>query len=248
MQQSPVVDVVGVGLENGTILILNLLYNEVLQRFSQSSDGGPIKRLSFSSDLTLGVSLLASITESAAGGNTVVFWDLNSKKIYSKLANAHGGKQISDVQFLNNEPVLVTSSEQGNSIKMWLFEKGLTVPRLLRQRTGHSDQPTKIRFYGGLDDPVMHGARNLLSCSADGNLRDISLLNEFQSMDFSQKNLAKGLVRNDKGDCKLGKISNFDFSEFRQRDWQNIVTCHKTTAQPYLWSYANHSISKVNVK
>jgi len=48
-----------------------------------------------------------------------------------------------------NEPVLISSSEDGNSIKMWFFEKGLTVPRLLRQRAGHSDAPIKIRFYGG---------------------------------------------------------------------------------------------------
>ena len=94
----------------------------------------------------------------------------------------------------------------------------------------------------------MHGARNLLSCSADGNLRDISLLNEFQSMDFSQKNLKKGLVRNEEGDMKLGKITGFEFSQFRERDWQNVLTCHSGTAQPYLWSYANHSISKVNVQ
>ena len=58
----------------------------------------------------------------------------------------------------------------------------------------------------------MHGARNLLSCSADGTLRDISLLNEFQSMDFSQKNLVKGAVRNEEGNMKLGKITKFDFS------------------------------------
>jgi U3 small nucleolar RNA-associated protein 21 len=105
------------------------------------------------------------------------------------------------------EPVLVSSSEEGNSIKMWLFEKGLAVPRLLRQRSGHVESPCRIRFYGGQDDPIMHGARNLVSCSKDGALRDISLLNEFQSMDFSVKNLKKGLVRNDEGDCKLGKVT-----------------------------------------
>lgn len=130
-----------------------------------------------------------------------MFWDLNQRKIYSTLSNVHAGKQVSDIQFMQNEPVLITSSEEGNSIKMWLFEKGLTVPRLLRQRTGHADQPSKIRFYGGEDDPIMHGARNLISCSNDGTLRDISLLNEFQSMDFSQKNLSKGLIRNEEGSC-----------------------------------------------
>ncbi len=43
-----------------------------------------------------------------------------------------------------NEPILITSSEEGNSIKMWYFEKGITVPRLLRQRSGHSDAPIKM--------------------------------------------------------------------------------------------------------
>lgn len=76
----------------------------------------------------------------------------------------------------------------------------------------------------------MHGARNLLSCSSDGALRDISLLNEFQSMDFSKKNLVTGRVRNEEGDCVLGAVKNFSFSEFRERDWQNIVTCHNGTA------------------
>lgn len=131
---------------------------------------------------------------------------------------------------------------------MWFFEKGLITPRLLRQRTGHAEQPHKIRFYGGLDDPVMHGARNLISCSADGNLRDISLLNEFQSLDFSQKNLKKGAIRNEEGNMQLGKIKDFAFSEFRQRDWQNVLTCHQAAAQPYLWSYENHSIAKIQVE
>ena len=135
------------------------------------------------------------------------------------MSNAHQGKQISDIKFMQNEPVLISSSQDGNSIKMWLFDKGLMVPRLMRQRTGHADQPTRIRFYGGQDDPVMHGARNLISCSNDGQLRDISLLNEFQSIDFSQKNLNKGLLRNEEGSCSLGKIKQFGFSEFRERDW-----------------------------
>jgi len=68
MEQSPVVDIVAVGFDDGTIFLLNLLYNQVLLTFNQSADGGPIKRLSFSSDLSLGVSLLASVSHSSNGG------------------------------------------------------------------------------------------------------------------------------------------------------------------------------------
>lgn len=103
---------------------------------------------------------------------------------------------------------------------MWYFEKGLTQPRLLKERSGHAQPPTRIRFYGGKDDPVNHGARNLVTCSTDGYLRDISLLNEFQSMNFSMKNLNKTDLRREEGDFYgVSTITKFDFSEFRERDW-----------------------------
>jgi len=33
------------------------------------------------------------------------------------------------------------------------------------------------------------------------------------------KNLSNGRVRNEEGDGKLGKVTKFGFSEFRERDW-----------------------------
>ena len=84
-------------------------------------------------------------------------------------------------------------------------------PRLLKERSGHAEAPHLIRFYGGLDDPRMHGARNLITCSKDGNLRDISLLNEFQSMNFSRKNLKKV-----EDGLDIGPVSTFDFSQYRE--------------------------------
>jgi len=53
----------------------------------------------------------------------VVLWDLNAQKIWAEIT-PHAGRAISSLQFLANEPVLVTASEEDNSIKMWLFEKG----------------------------------------------------------------------------------------------------------------------------
>jgi U3 small nucleolar RNA-associated protein 21 len=98
---------------------------------------------------------------------------------------------VSQVHFLANEPILVTASEGDNSLKVWFFEKGTTQPRILRERSGHAAAPSKVRFYGGKDDPVNQGARNVITSAGDGSLRDISLLNEFQSMKFSIKQLIK---------------------------------------------------------
>lgn len=146
-----------------------------------------------------------------------------------------------------NEPILISSSEEDNSLKMWFFEKGLTQPRILKERCGHAEAPQKIRFYGGKDDPVNQGARNIISCSSDGQLRDISLLNEFQSMNFSKKNFQTSKIKRDEGDLGVGAVKQFDFCEFRERDWQNVLTCQDKGKAPYLWSYANHSMSKVPV-
>ena len=55
---------------------------------------------------------------------TLVLWDLNAKKIYCEMKRPHGGRALSSVAFIPNEPVLVSASEDDNSLKMWLFEKG----------------------------------------------------------------------------------------------------------------------------
>jgi hypothetical protein len=38
----------------------------------------------------------------------------------------HNGRKISWLQFMPIEPILVSSSEEDNSLKMWFFEKGTT--------------------------------------------------------------------------------------------------------------------------
>lgn len=67
-------------------------------------------------------------------------------------------------------------------------------------------------------------------------------------MDFSIKNLSRGRIRSQNGDGRVGQIADFAFSENRERDWQNVLTCHTSSVQPFMWSYANHSISKVSVQ
>ena len=172
--QSPVVDVMAVGCQDGTINLVNLLYDEVLFTFNHREGG--VQSISFLTDSALGLSLMASTTHETG---SIIFWDLNARKIHAEMVSPHSGHDVTHLSFIPNEPVLVSASEDDNSIKMWFFEKGQLKPRLLRERSGHAEAPHMIRFYGGLDDPKMQGARNLISCSKDGNLRDISLLNEF---------------------------------------------------------------------
>jgi len=203
---------------------------------------GAVKSLSFSSDLRMGVSLLASTSSEGQ----ITLFDLNKKQIHSVLRKAHGGKRISHLSFISGEPILISSSGELNSLKMWFFEPGLIQPRLLKERCGHSGAPTKLRFYGGQDESVETSSRHLISAAEDGNLRDISLLNEFQSMNFSKKNLAKISVKREDGQ-NIGTVSDFAFTEFRESDWSNLLTSHSEAKSPFLWQYADHAMSKVPV-
>jgi len=181
IEQSPLVDIVGLGLESGDIHIVNLKQDKVLTSFSQDS---PVKSLSFSSDTSLERSLLASCT---TDGN-ILFWDLNERKIHSVIQKAHNSKTIDKIEFLNNEPIVLSSSGDDNSIKMWLFdmEHGSNVaPRLLKERGGHSDTPHKIEFYGSEGTSIVSSSENTF-------LRYNSLINEHISHNFeSKKNLNK---------------------------------------------------------
>ena len=146
--QSPVVDIVAVGCQNGSIHLVNLLYDEILFTFSHKE--GSVSSISFLSDSSLGLSLMASTSLDVG---SIVLWDLNARKIMAELTTPHSGKDISHLAFIANEPILISASEDDNSLKMWQFEKGQLKPRLLRERSGHAEAPHMIRFYGGLDDP-----------------------------------------------------------------------------------------------
>ena len=67
-------------------------------------------------------------------------------------------------------------------------------------------------------------------------------------MNFSKKNLTRSELSKETGDSGFGTVTQFDFSEFRERDWQNVLTCQDKSKSPFLWSSTNHSVSKVSVE
>ena len=229
IEQSPLPDVVGLGTSEGDIIVANLKSDEIIMRFKQD---GPVEVLSFSSDSSMETSYIATTSQ-----RQLIFWDLNEGRVASKIEIAHGGKKINNISFLSNEPVLVTSSGDENSIKMWLFdlEAGKKIaPRLLKERSGHSDTPNKIQFYGDY-------GHHILSSSDNTYLRFNSIFKEQASKSFSAKNkLDQNQINRD--GAQIGKTLDFSFSELRERDWSNITTCHSESKSPFLWSFENKAL------
>ena len=166
LEQAPAIDVIAVGLDDGRIFVHNLKTDETLMTFSQ--EWGSVLAISFRTD---GPPIMASTGRS---GN-VVLWDLEKRRILSQMRNIHNGP-IYGCEFINNEPLLVTSSSD-NALKVWIFDQSDNSGRILFDRQGHSAPPTKIKFYGSR-------GHHVLSAGLDSTLRCFSTLSERLNRNF----------------------------------------------------------------
>ena len=136
IEQAPALDVIGIGLSDGHIILHNLKCDKTIMDFYQ--DYGLVTNIAFRTD---GIPIMAT----ASPNGHLVFWDLEKKAVAHQLLNAHD-QSVTGMQFLENEPLLITSSPD-NTLKLWIFDMSDGGPRLLRIREGHSAPPSMIRFY-----------------------------------------------------------------------------------------------------
>jgi U3 small nucleolar RNA-associated protein 21 len=273
---SPIIDVVGIGLNSGEIIIYNIKQDKKLLSFKTET---AVKTLSFSSCVELNLSLLSS----ADSRGNIQFWDLNKETLIHTIKAKNESHSVDCLMFLPNEPILLASSGSGNYIKMFKLEANTGTPALLRARAGHTLPPHKVRFYGGAQ--IENNFNNHLLSISNGEFRNISMINEHLSREFSLKNLPKeikhqlnlsssmqkffndyhngdknlnnfnldssskkSLAQEDLEKMLANNFSDFDFNEFRERDWSNILVKITNSAYPLLFSYENSAISEKKVQ
>ena len=218
IEESVVVDVVAIGLQSGKVLVVNIRTDKVLLQFNACSK---VNCLSFSHlESGLNYSLLAVST---SAGDIVIF-DLNSKRVHTSV-KGHNGKNVDKVFFIPGEPLLMSSSGDDNSLKVWIFERGQVKPRLLRSREGANGPARYLKFYGD------EGKDILVSCGDNALLQRISLISDHQNIIFSTS-----------GQSVTNSTRAFGFSKYREFDWSNIVTCHFDSSECYLWSYERKAL------
>ncbi|CAG8530923.1 7158_t:CDS:2, partial [Racocetra fulgida] len=141
----------------------------------------------------------------------IALWNLDEKRLSHIIKGAHDGL-IPSIQFLNGQPILLTSGAD-NSIKEWIFDSLDGVePRLLKSRSGHHAPPTKIEFYGS-------DGHFILSAAGDRSLRAFSFIRDSQSVELSQ-------------------------AEVKQKEWDNIISCHMNNNGARTWSFQSKVIGK----
>ncbi|KAM7368489.1 hypothetical protein PAMP_012830 [Pampus punctatissimus] len=188
LQQSPAVDVVGVGTATGRIIIHNIRLDETLMSFTQ--DWGPISFLAFRTD---GPPVVAS----GSPQGHIAFWDLERRQLIAQQRHAHS-TAVAAATFVHGEPLLITNGAD-NAIKVWIFDQEGGGARLLRSRQGHSAPPTTIRHHG-------NDGKNILSAGQDGTLQSFSTVHE-----RFNKNLGHAAARQSDWDgivaCHRGRLA-----------------------------------------
>jgi len=215
LDPAPALDLVGLGTADGSILVWNVKTDSEVLALKQEQT---VTSLSFAT----GTEELL-VTGDSQG--LLYLWNLPERRLQATIV-AHPGSKVDKVQFLPREPVFVSASGGQNSIKQYIIEENQ--PRLLRERCGFHSPPTALQFY---DD------KHVLAIS-DHQLRDLALLNEHQSCDFSHKFIQK-ILQTAHIQTSLKPFRAFACSPNRERDWCNVLTCHFSTSVPVLWSYEN---------
>ena len=134
IENSPLLDIVGIGYSNGYIVLHNLKIDQQIMCFHHfnyrlQSDvmhhNTPIHDLAFRKD---GIPYLVSVSTDTK----IVVWDLKTRKLHQIYETAHHN-HIYSAKFLEDEPILLTSSSD-NSLKLWIFDKQDGSCRLFKQR------------------------------------------------------------------------------------------------------------------
>ncbi|CAG8441205.1 6972_t:CDS:10 [Diversispora eburnea] len=231
LTQSPVVDVVAIGLLDGRIILHNIKLDELLISYKQE---GRVTSISFRTDEH-------HIMASSNMYGDIALWDLDKQRLSHIMKGAHEGL-IPSIKFLNGQPILVTSGAD-NSVKEWIFDSlDEAEPRLLKSRSGHHASPTQIQYYDS-------DGHFIISAARDRSLRAFSIVRDSQSVELSQGSLVKKnkkftSARQSIDELKLPQIIQFSASETKQKEWDNIVTCHINDNGARTWSFQSKVIGK----
>lgn len=223
---------VGVGLENGRIILHNLKYDETIMSFVQ--EWGPVRSLTFRTD---GNPIM--ITGSLLGHMAI--WNLEEKRLVAQLREAHNSS-VDGLQSLQFEPLMVSSSAD-NSVKIWIFDMSDGSARLLRQRSGHHASPIRIRFHD-------QNGQKILSSGLDSNLLCFSTEHESKNKSLGRASFNK--IETKKSGLKLDQhkmppIVDFASSEAKQSDWDNIICIHENLRMATTWDIIKSSMGKYKI-
>ena len=232
-EQSKALDVVALGLQDGSILLFHLRFDRVLFRLQHASKSS-ILSLTF---------LIGSKDEAILASGTsegeICLWDLNEKHILSQCKDDSSGGFIS-LQFVPGEYSIIACGKN-NCLKKYELDIASYQLRLLKQREGHSKPPTKVLFHpsGNIIETLSSGidgrTLQVLSTGNDCSVRSFHCALEHQSKRFSQKSI---------DNKRIPIATSICSSEAREKDWYNVVSTHAGESFARVWSFENATLNE----
>jgi len=220
---SPVLDVVAIGLSDGRIVLFNLKAAREICTLRHS--GGAVTALVFRGNLLV------------SGGKDGVLsvWNLDDRKMASTLPRAHGGA-ISRLHFYQDNEAILLSAGSDNTIKKWEVSPEGRI-ELHSHRAGHSSPPDLVRPY---DDTWV------LTSGSDRSLRLMSLARDRQAWELSQGHVQRRAKRKRCGEERLPRIVEFCASRRRAKQWGNLISCHEG-GDARVWSVLKKKLTSLEL-
>lgn len=268
LETAPALDTLAVGTSKGQVHLVNIRQDVLLftlRHFTARGEPTCITSMSFRTD---GAALQYGIAPLAVGraDGTISVWDLtppesdddevdqlpSGRTLLCEMERVHYPGGVHTIQYLPQEPLLLSTGTHSNSIKMHIFDNPDHSGRILRQRNGHTAPPKYIRYLhpgagagGGVlvnsaDGTDAASCQILSSGSSDRTLRIFSTVRSVLDKEYSQgkglEKRARKLKMKSKEDLLLPPVRNMASCETRSRDWGDLVTIHKDHAFAYVWS------------
>ncbi|KAJ5692054.1 hypothetical protein N7462_001477 [Penicillium macrosclerotiorum] len=203
MYPTPALSLLAIAHKNGSLFIQNVDSGQlVLSLRTASARASPVTSITFRSD-GLGAGhdgRKAGVMATASGGSgDITMWDLNQGGRVAgilrgahKVSNAESAMGVNRVEFLDGQPVLVSSGDD-NALKTWIFDETpfSPTPRPLHVRGGHSAAVSALNFIPAPSDGSDSSGKWLLSASKDCSLWGLSLRKDSQHAELSQGNLER---------------------------------------------------------
>ena len=193
-----------------------------------------VTSLSFFSNLAKAPLLL-----SAGETGNFCLWDLRARCLRFQQESAHS-RGIHSAFFLPGQFQVITAGDD-NALRIWGIDEIDGSPRELKSREGHGEGASLVQFYGFHGVVSREGsfdglALNVLSAGEDRAFRTFHVLRDQLSGELSQGSAGKRVRTSSAGkmrESRLPRITCFAYSEGREKDWANVVTCHE--GSPFVW-------------
>jgi len=240
---APVLDVMAIGLADGSVTLLHVREDRVLLELES------IRKSIASQDPRNGITSLSFRTDghdilvTSNGFGDLFTWDLAKKTMAQRTPLVHP-EGVAMAEFLPRQPILVSCGLKDNTLRVHIFDTPSGAPRILRYRSGFSRPPTRIRFCD-------RDSRQIICGGHDREIRIISLIRDSQNTVFSQslftgKSGAQKRKRllDLKPDATtvdltslLPPVVDLAVGDTRRRDseYSNVVTIHQGRPGAYLW-------------